>query len=210
MSEFNDQIKLLISHISEKEKDKLLARFLRKDMALAKRLFFEYMNTETVDEKRAHLAQKIDLNLERINQNLRSVDPLLIQLREISGNINDHVYETKDKFGEISLNLHMLNQTFNTSLSLLQKSSSFRMYAFNLYVVARIFRTLIQITKLHEDFRIEFKSDLMLLRNNMSQVPALMDTAIRHGLDLNWIDVYEIPSNIESIHRDIRKSGFLR
>lgn len=96
------------------------------------------------------------------------------------------MYETKDKFGEISLNLHMLNQTFNTSLSLLQKSSSFRMYAFNLYVVTRIFRTLIQITKLHEDFRIEFKSDLMLLRNNMLQVPALMDTAIRHGLDLNW------------------------
>ena len=37
-----------------------------------------------------------------------------------------------------------------------------------------------------------------------------MDTAIKHGLDVNWLVHSEIPEDIVAIHKNIKNQGFLK
>ena len=46
------ELKEAITHLSSTEKDKLIFRLLKKDLALANRLLFELVSSETVEEKR--------------------------------------------------------------------------------------------------------------------------------------------------------------
>ena len=37
-----------------------------------------------------------------------------------------------------------------------------------------------------------------------------MRTAIQNGFDVNWLLHFDIPENIEQIHKNIRSQGYLR
>jgi hypothetical protein len=37
-----------------------------------------------------------------------------------------------------------------------------------------------------------------------------MKTAIKHGLDVNWLINTEIPENLVSIHKDLKNNGYLK
>ncbi|CAL2085514.1 protein of unknown function [Tenacibaculum sp. 190524A02b] len=93
-----------ISQLPAKEKDKLILRLLKKDPTLANRLYFELIDTSSVDEKRAALAIHIQNSIERFSQYNNTPGYIMMYMRDISGEINEHVKVTKDKFGEISLN----------------------------------------------------------------------------------------------------------
>ena len=98
---FNKEFKTAIHNLSDLEKDKLILRLLRKDLALANRLYFELVDTETVEQKREQLAKIISKKIKHANERFYSVGYLLMDIRYISGDINEHVKITKDKFGEI-------------------------------------------------------------------------------------------------------------
>ena len=56
---FDKEFKTAIHNLSDLEKDKLILRLLRKDLDLANRLYFELVDTETVEQKREQLAKII-------------------------------------------------------------------------------------------------------------------------------------------------------
>ena len=97
-----------LQELPEKEKDKLILRLLRRDMDLAEKLYFELVDTDSVEDKRKLIENEISKTINAVSQRNYNLDSIAGEMRYISGSISHHVKITKDKFGEITLNLQML------------------------------------------------------------------------------------------------------
>ena len=119
------ELKKAIQELPSSEKDKLIFRLLKKDLDLTNRLHFELVDTETVEDKRNSFEKVMLKKINHFTERFYSVGYLLQDTRYVSGDISAHVKITKDKFGEISLNLKMLNHLLLLSHSLKTHFSSF-------------------------------------------------------------------------------------
>lgn len=207
---FEKDFKEALINLSSKEKDKLILRLLKKDLALANRLYFELLSTKSVDDRRGEIDIRITSRVEIITENFYSPGYLVMELKYLSGEINEHVSITRDKFGEASLNLLMLIEVLSGNISNIQKFTYGKSYKFCIYIVARAFKILLMISVLHDDYRIDFKEDLNRFGKLIGQSEYLMRTAINNGLDINWLVSCDIPEDIKEIHKAIRGQGFLR
>lgn len=88
--------------------------------------------------------------------------------------INEHVFITKDKIGEITLNCLMLRYVLALSNSKLNRTPDNRCRTLYTYVVARVFKILIK--KQHEDLHIEFKDDIVAIGKHFGNNQSLMMT----------------------------------
>lgn len=207
---FDKDFKLAISNLPSSEKDKLLFRLLKKDLALANRLYFELVSTDSVDERRGNLEKHIIRSVQLITDRYYSPGILMMDMRELSGYINEHVTTTKDKYGEASLNLLLLNEVLRLNHLNVNGSSPNKGYKLCIYIISKIFKILILIQSLHEDFQMEFEHSLSKLGDEIPKNIRLMNLAIQNGLDLNWLMTDGIPEDIKEIHKNIRALGFLR
>ncbi|TSJ47733.1 hypothetical protein [Fluviicola chungangensis] len=207
---FEKEFKEAILHLPIKEKDRLLLRLLKRDVPLANQLYFELVSTQTVEERRAELEEMVSERALNSAKRSKSIQHLLLQMRSLSGDITEQVKITKDKFGEISLNLLMLNNI----LEAVKPQSSFfqrgKVQKFAIYVVARAFKLLVLIRAMHEDYLVDFREDLEKLGKLMSQNDLLNRTANQHGLELDWLLSGEIPENIKERQDALKKQGFLK
>ncbi|MBW2961855.1 hypothetical protein [Mesonia aestuariivivens] len=207
---FSPEFKEAVLHLSEKEKDKLLIRLLKKDENLVNRLYFELIDDQTVDDHRLKLEAHVTERAKEITGYAKSLNHLKMITRYLSGEISEHVRIRKDKYGEVSLNILMLNTLLQHSKKLYKKSSARQAVKFNLYVIQRTYRTLILITKMHEDLHMEFEDSLTELGNLIGNEPSLMNIAMQNGLDVNWLTQNEIPEDIDQHHKDLKAQGFLK
>ena len=207
---FSKEFKKAIEELPNAEKDKLIFRLLKKDLDLANRLHFELVATETVDEKRNDFEKTMLKKINYLSNRFYSVGYLLQDIRYVSGDINEHVKITKDKFGEISLNLKMLIQLLTTNGERIETVPYSKAYTLCIYVIARAFKILLLIKAINEDYFLDFKEDLSTLGKLIYDIPFLMYTAINNELDVNWLISGEIPEDIARIHKEIRANGFLK
>lgn len=204
-----DELKEAISSLSSNEKDKLIFRLLKKDLTLANRLLFELVSEKSVEQAREEVKNKLERLIQKNLPNFYSCGYLNMEVRELSGIINQHVSVTKDKFGEISLNLFMINHILAGNREHILSKSEAKAKKFCTAVIARAFKIMLLIKKMHEDYFIEFQEDVQTLGNLIADNPYLMKSAIHNGLDVNWLILGEIPDDIAKIHRDLRDKGFL-
>ena len=94
---FTKEFKEVISHLSSSEKDKLILRLLKKDLNLANRLNFELLDTRTTDDRRLDVEKRVKNRIERFSKYDSSPGYLMMDMREISGEITEHVKIAKDK-----------------------------------------------------------------------------------------------------------------
>ena len=207
---FSKEFKEAVLHLPESEKDKLLIRLLKKDENLVNRLYFELIDDQTVDDHRLKMESRVEVRAEEITRFAKSLNHLKMLTRYLSGEISEHVRINKDKFGEVSLNLLMLNTLLKHSQKLYKKSTQIQARKFSLYVIIRTYRTLLLIDKMHEDLHMEFEDDLHQLGNLIGDEPTLMLFAMQNGLDVNWLIKNEIPEDIAQYHKDLKAQGFLK
>lgn len=207
---FDPEFVKALQLLPDKEKDKLILRLLKHDLQLANRLLFELVSTDSVEDRRAQVSEQVIRKVRLATERYYSMGYLLMEVREISGEINQHVSITKDKFGEISLNCLMLRQLLKLNNPRIASESYGKAYALCVYIVARIFKLLMLIQKQHEDLHMEFREDIETIGELMGRNPNLMKTAIYNGLDVNWLIQFEIPENIVDIHRELRNNGLLK
>jgi hypothetical protein len=105
-TEFKKALQLLPGH----KKDKLILRLLKHDLQLANKLRFELLDTDSVQDNREQVKNRIIMLMKKATARYYSAGYLLMEVCEISGEINEHVSLSNDKFGEISLNCLMLRQ----------------------------------------------------------------------------------------------------
>ncbi len=83
----------------QKEKDKLLLRLITKDSTLTDKLFFELIeDSATIPERREAIMGRIT-RISKIIQD--SPGWILMDMRNLSGDITYHVKVTKDKVGAL-------------------------------------------------------------------------------------------------------------
>lgn len=207
---FDPDFKKAIQSLSSEEKDKLLFRLLKRDLQLVNKLRFELIDTDSVEDKRQRLEEKIVKRLMSSHHRYYSASYLLMDLRDISGEINDHVYITKDKFGEISLNCKMIRKILELNNQNIRNEKPGQVYTVCIYIVARMFKILMLIQKQHEDLHLEFREDIEAIGKYMFDNHNIMKVSINNGFDIVWLLKFIIPENLPDIYKDLRKNGFLR
>ena len=207
---FSKEFKKAIQELPSTEKDKLIFRLLKRDLDLANRLHFELVDVETVEDKRAAFEIEMLRKINYFSKRFYSVGYLLQDTRFLSGEITNHVKITKDKFGEISLNMKMLNHLLLINNERIESSTYSKAYTLCIYIIARAFKILLLIKAIDEDYFLDFREALSTLGKLIYDNPFLMHTAIDNDLDVDWLISGEIPYDIVAIHKDIRANGFLK
>jgi hypothetical protein len=207
---FDPELRKALQLLPEAEKDKLILRLLKHDLHLANQLRFKLVETVSVQDKREQLKKRIIKRIQLATEHYYSAGYLLMDVREISGEINEHVSITKDKLGEISLNCLMLRQLLELNNERIGAETLDKAYTLCIYIVARIFKILMLIQKQHEDLHIEFREEVETIGKLIGKNHLLMKTAIHNGLDINWLIEFEIPKNIADIYKNLREIGLLK
>ncbi|NIJ56052.1 hypothetical protein [Dyadobacter arcticus] len=151
-----DLLKKAIVQMPVKEKDKLLLRLITRDKTLADRLQFELIEeSSTIPERREDLMANI-VRTSTFNQNTPGW--ILMDMRNLSGDIAYHVKVTKDKIGGLELNLFLLN-TFMDKYPNILKTYSSRADTCALYIAKKAHVILNGLEKLDEDYRVDYIKD---------------------------------------------------
>lgn len=207
---FDKEFKKALQELPSTEKDKLILRLLKKDLVLANQLLFQLVDTDTVEQKRETIENELTLFLDNAAARFYSLGVFLMDMRCASGKINDHVSITKDKYGEITLNILFLIEAIKHTKLYIFNSKPKDSYTTCIYIIARAFKILLLIKAQHEDVHLDFRESLEKLGDLIAENAVLMRFAINNGLDVNWLINFEIPDNIVSIHKEIRANGFLK
>ena len=174
----SEDLKRAVSALSNKEKDRLLYRLIPKDDILTEQLTFKLLEfAATTEERRQEVARFVDDTLTDYSYKRFSPVRLARILRSISGRINRHVRVTRDKYGEIELNIQMLRVALETFGEILQDFSVFQRYKLCAYMAQRYHKIHTLLDKLHEDYRLDFQDQLRLLVDAMLGLPDLKQAA---------------------------------
>ena len=207
--EFSKEFKQALSEFSSKEKDKLIFRLLKKDKLLSKKLYFELIEEETTDDKRNTMESYLKERITDLSKHIGNTKYFLVLVRKLSGEITEHVKVTTDKFGDVFLNLFLVNTILehNDKLSRQRFDAVYKLY---IYLINKIIKALIQIKKLDEDYWMEFDELLSDIDFQIHETLYLEKLCINNSFDFNWLKCENIPDHLDLIVKEIKSQGFLR
>ncbi|WP_294303237.1 deoxyuridine 5'-triphosphate nucleotidohydrolase [uncultured Chryseobacterium sp.] len=207
--EYSKEFKAALSNFSSAEKDKLIFRLLKKDKLLSKKLYFELIDPETTDNKRDAMEEIVQEKVLLASKYISNQKYFLSVIRKISAEITEHVKITTDKFGEVSLNILLVNEILkhNEDLSHQRFDNVYKLY---LYLINKTVRTLLLTRKLDPDYWMEIDEYLDPLKEKILQNKYLSKLFINNGIDFKWLTSDQIPENFDQIIKDIKSRGFLR
>lgn len=207
--EYSKEFKAALSNFSSIEKDRLIFRLLKKDQLLSKKLYFELIDKESVDDKRNAMEDNIQEKVLLASKYIRNHKYFLILIRKISAEITEHVKITTDKFGEVYLNLLLIDEILNNNEELNQQRLD-TVYKLYLYLINKIVKGLIQVKKLDEDYWMEIDELLESIHEKTEQNRYLLKLCINNEFDLNWLKCENIPEHFDLIIKEIKNQGFLK
>lgn len=207
--EYSKEFKAALSNFSPVEKDRLIFRLLKKDKLLSKKLYFELIDTETTDDKRDAMEENVKEKVLLASKYIGNQKYFQTIIRKISAEITEHIKITTDKFGEVSLHILLINEILENNEDLGRQRFD-NVYKLYLYIINKIFRALILVKKLDEDYWMEFDELLEDLDKKINSNTYLQKLCINNGLDFNWLKCENIPDNLDQIMKEIKSQGFLR
>jgi hypothetical protein len=207
--EYSKEFKTALSQLSSVEKDRLIFRLLKKDKILSKKLYFELIDQETTDQKRDQMEDLVKEKVEYASKYISNQKYFVVLIRKISAEITEHVKVTSDKFGDVSLNLFLINQVleFNPQLSRQRFNEIYKLY---LYIINKVVKALSLTKKLDEDYWMEIDEYLSELYTKITGNIYLEKLFINNGIDLGWLNTENIPEQFDAIIKDIKNQGFLK
>ena len=207
--EYSKEFKQALSEFSSIEKDRLIFRLLKKDKLLSKKLYFEMIDPETTDQKRDQMEENVTEKLASAARYIGNPKYYLSTIRTISAEITEHVKVTTDKFGEVYLNLFLVDQILENNDSFAQQRFD-NVYKLYIYLINKIVRALLLIKKIDEDYWMEFDEILGKIDDKVHENRYLEKLFINNGIDFNWLQSENLPENLDLIIKNIKSQGFLR
>lgn len=207
--DYSKEFKTALSQLSSVEKDRLIFRLLKKDKILSKKLYFELIDEETTDQKRDQMEDLVKEKVEYASKYISNQKYFVVLIRKISAEITEHVKVTSDKFGDVSLNLFLINQVleFNPLLSRQRFNEIYKLY---IYIINKVVKALSLTKKLDEDYWMEIDEYLSELYTKITGNIYLEKLFINNGIDLGWLNTENIPEQFDAIIKDIKNQGFLK
>ena len=207
--EYSKEFKQALSEFSSIEKDRLIFRLLKKDKLLSKKLYFELIDPETTDQKRDQMEENVTEKLASAARYIGNPKYYLSTIRTISAEITEHVKVTTDKFGEVYLNLFLVDQILENNDSFAQQRFD-NVYKLYIYLINKIVRALLLIKKIDEDYWMEFDEILGKIDDKVHENRYLEKLFINNRIDFNWLQSENLPENLDLIIKNIKSQGFLR
>jgi hypothetical protein len=209
--QIDKEFKKELSLLSDKEKDKLVLRLLRRDKKLAKRLHYELIGDFSKEDLQNDFFENVDDAFEVIKSNYFKPIHLSRSLRKLSSEIASYLFTTKDKHGQAWLNLYLLNKSFEFfSGEIDSHVGTDKGRKLAVYIVNKAFNTLVIIKKLDPDLYIDFDEELTTLGNHFESNEGVAQTCAYNGFNISWLFDRNIPDNIDSFRKDLRSKGLLR
>ena len=207
--EYSKEFKQALSEFSSIEKDRLIFRLLKKDKLLSKKLYFELIDPETTDQKRDQMEENIREKTTLAAKYIGNPKYYLVIIRRISAEITEHVKVTTDKFGEVYLNLFLVDQILENNDSFAKQRFD-NVYKLYIYLINKIVRALLLIKKIDEDYWMEFDEILGKIDDKVHENRYLEKLFINNGIDFNWLQSENLPGNLDLIIKNIKNQVFLR
>lgn len=207
--EYSKEFKAALSNFSAIEKDRLIFRLLKKDKLLSKKLYFELIDTETTDQKRSQMEEQIEERILLASKYIGNPKYFLVLIRKISAEITEHVKVTTDKFGDIALQLFLVNQILenNDKLNHQRFDNIYKLY---IYLINKLLKAIISIKKLDEDYWMELNEILESIESKIHENRYFEKLCINNSFDFNWLNIEKIPDHLDLIVKDIKSQGFLK
>lgn len=207
--EYSKEFKAALSEFTPIEKDRLIFRLLKKDKLLSKKLYFELIDQETTDDKRNAMEELIEERILLASKYISNSKYFLVLIRKLSAEITEHVKITTDKFGDVYLNLFLVNKIlqYNDKLNRERFDNVYKLY---IYLINKLAKALITIKKLDEDYWLEFDEILSDIDFQIHETLYLEKLCMNNSFDFNWMKSENIPDHLDLIIKDIKSQGFLR
>ena len=207
---FNDEFKSALAQLPSKEKDKLLWRLIKRDELLGLRLEYELIAPYDAIDKRKELQVLIQNKVSSFTGRRMQLSAVLSQFRSLSGDITRHVYITKDKIGEISLNFVLLQHGMKLLSNPAYLFGGKNTQKYVVYMLNKLYRTCMLINKLHVDYHIELEDDAQKLGEIMQANSDLMKYVKHHKFNVNWLLDFDFPDDLDNYYKTIKKQGLLK
>lgn len=207
--EYSKEFKAALSNFSAIEKDRLIFRLLKKDKLLSKKLYFELIDTETTDQKRNQMEEVIEERVSLASKYIGNPKYFLVLIRKISAEITEHVKITTDKFGDIALQLFLVNQILenNDKLNHQRFDNIYKLY---IYLINKLLKAIISIKKIDEDYWMELNEILESIESKIHENRYFEKLCINNSFDFNWLNIEKIPDHLDLMVKDIKSQGFLK
>lgn len=205
------EFKKELSLLPDKEKDKLVLRLLRRDKKLAKRLHYELIGAFTKEDLQNDFFENVNEAFEEIKSYRFAPIHLSRSLRKLSSEIASYLFTTKDKHGQVWLNLYLLNKSFEFfSGEIDSHIGTEKGRKLAVYMINKTINTLAIIKKLDPDLYIDFDKELTSLGESFERNEGIAQMCNYHGFNISWLFDRNIPDNIDSIRKNLRSKGFLK
>lgn len=158
-------LKVAITELPIKEKDKLLLRLVAKDKVLTEHLHYKLLENESDLEIRK---EEIKVSVDEAVIELKKLNAKegLAKVRKMITAVNHFYKVTKDAFGEVELKIYVLN-----SIPIEYKRNVYGYRDFGFLFVSFYLKTtnitLNKFTKLHEDLQFDLSGDFDALLNRI-------------------------------------------
>lgn len=207
--EYSKEFKAALSNFSAIEKDRLIFRLLKKDKLLSKKLYFELIDTETTDQKRTQMEEQIEERVLLASKYIGNPKYFLVLIRKISAEITEHVKITTDKFGDIYLQLFLVNQILESNDKLNHQRFD-NIYKLYIYLINKLLKAIISIKKIDEDYWMELHEILESIETKIHENRYFEKLCMNNGFDFNWLTIEKIPDHLDLMVKDIKSQGFLK
>jgi hypothetical protein len=202
------ELKRALTELTDREKDKLVIRLLRKDKILHQKLQFELLGATTVADERKRVAEEI---LDRLNRKRASsnFNTWMREIRALSSAITLHLKVTSDKIGEVSLSITLVTQLLEHNRKAIQLLSVNNEVKLAKYVTGKLFKIAVLISNLHEDLRNEFNAELTELHEVLLEFNYLLNHMKVANCDIDWFDQCYFPEDCNERVSKARKRGMI-
>ncbi len=187
-TKISDELKKAIKNMPEAEKDKLLLRLIAKDRMLIAKLNHELLEDEVdAEAQREQLARQLEAHFSSEHFAGWNHTPGLVMMeqRSFSGAIARHVKITKDKYGDIQLNVLLVNMPFRAHPGILYHNQH-RADTFAPYVCKKAQDVFKKLDKLDRDYYLEFEKGVNEMLDHLRHYPPTRSLMKEYQLPERW------------------------
>ena len=172
----------------EKEKDKLLIRLVSKDHTLMAKLQHQLLEDEVeMEQRRDEIMQQMENTFSQDGFAFWTHTPGLVMMvmRDFSGDINEHVKITKDKYGEIALLTRLVNMPFREQYAILGENQH-RADKFAAYACRKAQIVFNKLKRFNRDYYLDFEKEVNEMLEHLKKYPPSSRLMREYGLPQRW------------------------
>lgn len=162
-------LKKAVIGLPQAEKDKLLLKLISKDLVLVSQLEYKLLEDEVdLDNRSEQIKKEIDKKITWSNNYLAQRNHytpgyFMMDVRDMSGLVNEHFLVTKHKISEVELRIYILESIIKCDSSIFFLKHTKYSQKLLAYFAGRVKNLLEKYVKLHEDLQFDFRDRINII-----------------------------------------------